>query len=260
MKAKLLVINEIGAINRVLRLVSLLSDYPHLNAKQAADLLGWPVSSTHRLLRKLADLEFAQQTDKGNFSAGMELYRIVGRLSGKMPFAEIAEPLLAALTAQFNETSMLTILERRQLRMYTALAASPQDPMRYVVELNRRAPLVWGAAGRALLAHLGQDEIETAITTCDTPNIRGEVLDEAEIRGALEETVRKGFAMTRSHRTLNSIGVAVPFFGSQGDVIGSVGFQIPSFRFRDEQTDGLVKALTQTASIIAQQIGAKPSF
>lgn len=250
--------NEIGAISRVLRLVSLLSDYPHLNAKQAAEALGWPVSSTHRLLRKLADLEFAQQTDKGNFAAGMELYRIVGRLSGKMPFAEIAEPLLAALTAQANETSMLTILERRQLRMYTALAASPQDPMRYVIELNRRAPLVWGAAGRALLAHLDAEEIARAIATCDTPNILGEKLDEAELRGALDETVRKGFAMTRSHRTLNSIGIAVPFFGPQGDVIGSIAFQIPSFRFRDEQTGEFVTALTQTASVIAQQIGARP--
>ncbi|MCS0494487.1 IclR family transcriptional regulator [Ancylobacter mangrovi] len=251
--------NEIGAINRVLRLVSLLSDYPHLNAKQAANLLGWPVSSTHRLLRKLAEHEFAEQTD-GNFSPGMELYRIVGRLSGKMPFAEIAEPLLDALTRQFNETSMLTILERRQLRMYTAQAASPQDPMRYIVELNRRDPLVWGASGRALLAHLSPEEIDTAIATCTTTNIRGEVLDPAEVRAALEATLKEGFALSRSHRTLNSIGIAVPFFGPQGDVIGSVGFQIPGFRFREEQLAGLVEGLTQTALIISQQIGAKPNF
>jgi len=251
--------NEIGAINRVLRLVSLLSDYPHLNAKQAATLLGWPVSSTHRLLRKLAELEFAHQTE-GTFSPGMELYRIVGRLSGNMPFAEIAEPLLSALTRQFNETSMLTILERRQLRMYTAQAASPQDPMRYIVELNRRDPLVWGASGRAMLAHLRPEEIEAAIETCTTPNIRGEQLDATELRAALEKTVREGFAMSRSHRTLNSIGLAVPLFGPQGDIIGSVGFQIPAFRFRDEQTASLVDGLTQTASIIAQQIGAKPGF
>jgi DNA-binding IclR family transcriptional regulator len=250
--------NEIGAINRVLKLVSLLSDHPHLTAKQAATLLDWPVSTTHRLLRKLAELEFAQQTDKGSFAPGMELFRIVGRLSGKMPFVEIADPLLNALTRQFNETSLLTILERRQLRMYIALAASPQDPMRYIIELNRRDPLVWGASGHALLAYLRPDEIDTAIATCTTPNVRGEPLDEKLLRKELEDTVRKGFATTRSHRTLNSVGLAVPFFGPQGDVIGSVGFQIPGFRFRDEQTESMVAALTHTATIISQQIGAQP--
>jgi DNA-binding IclR family transcriptional regulator len=252
--------NEIGAINRVLKLVSLLSDYPHLTAKQAATLLGWPVSSTHRMLRKLAELEFALQTEKGSFAAGMELYRIVGRLSSKMPFAAIAEPLLAALTKQFNETSMLTILERRQLRMYTALAASPQDPMRYIVELNRRDPLVWGASGRALLAHLRPEEIDAAVSGSTARNIRGEALDENEIRGALEAIVRDGYSLSRSHRTLNSIGMAVPFFGPHGEVVGSVGFQIPAFRFHDGQIETLVTALKQTATIISQQIGAKPEY
>lgn len=250
--------NEIGAINRVLKLVSLLSDHSQLTAKQAATLLDWPVSTTHRLLRKLAELEFAQQTEKGGFTAGMELFRIVGRLSGKMPFVEIAEPLLNALTRQFNETSMLTILERRQLRMYIALAASPQDPMRYIIELNRRDPLVWGASGHALLAYLRPEEIDAAIATCTTPNVRGEMLDEARLRKELEEAARKGYALTHSHRTLNSVGLAVPCFGPNGDVIGSVAFQVPNFRFREEQTEGMVAALTQTATIISQQIGAQP--
>lgn len=249
--------NDIGAINRVLRLVSLLSDYPHLSAKQAATILGWPVSTTHRLLRKLAESEFAHQTQKGSFTAGMELYRIVGRLSGKMPFAEVAQPLLNALTQQFNETTLLSILERQQLQMYIALAASPPDPMRYIIELNRRDPLMWGAAGRSMLAHLRPAEIDTVIATCTTPNIRNEPLDEAELRSALAQVAKDGYAHTRSHRTLNSVGVAVPFFGPQGEVVGSIAFQIPAFRFQDEQVAPMVTALKQTAMILSQQMGAR---
>ena len=249
--------SDTGAIHRVLKLVSLLSDHPHLTAKQAAPMLGWPVSTTHRLLRKLADFEFAAHTQKGTFGPGMELFRIAGRLGGKVPFVRIAEPLLAALSARFNETSLLTILERRQLRMYFAASASPADPMRYIIELNKTAPLVWGASGRSLLAFLTDAEIQQAIDGCTTPNIRGDQLDPAELRAHLARIAADGYAVTRSHRTMNSVGVAVPFSNTEGEVVGCLGFQIPGFRLSEESIPDLVAALRDAASVISQQIGAR---
>jgi DNA-binding IclR family transcriptional regulator len=247
---------EPGAINRVLTLISLISDHPELTAKQAAALLGWPVSTTHRLLRKLAEAEFAAQSERG-FAAGMELYRIAGRLGPKVPFLRIAEPLLQALSARFNETSLLTILERRQLQMYIALSAAPADPMRYIIELNKTAPLLWGASGRALLAFLREDEIERAIESSDTRNVRGEALDPAELRAQLATIAADGYAVTHAHRTLNSVGIAVPFFDAGGEVVGCVAFQVPSFRFTDEALPELVGALKDAAAVISQQVGAQ---
>jgi DNA-binding IclR family transcriptional regulator len=252
--------SDAGAIHRVLKPVSLLSDQPRLTAKQAAALLGWPVSTTHRLLRKLADFEFADQAHKGTFGPGMELFRAAGRLGGKVPFVRIAEPLLAALSARFNETSLLTILERRQLRMYVAASASPADPMRYIVEINKTAPLVWGASGRTLLAFLTNAEIQQAIEDCTIPNIRGGHLDPGELRSHLAGIAADGYAITRSHRTLNSVGIAVPFANTEGEVVGSLAFRIPGFRFSEESIPDLVGALRDAASVISQQIGARTDY
>lgn len=248
---------DTSAINRVLRLVSLLSDHPHLTSKQAAALLGWPVSTTHRLLRKLLESEFASQTNKGNFAAGMELYRIAGRLGNKVPFVRIAEPLLISLSERFKETSILTILERRQQQMYIAASAAPADPMRYIIELNKTSPIIWGAAGRSLLAFMDEKEIQQAIDTCETPNIRGEALNPVELCAHLRQIVQDGYAITHSHRTLNSVGIAVPFFDPTGAVVGSVAFQIPEFRFSEALLPELVGALKDTAIVISQQIGAR---
>lgn len=246
-----------GAINRVLRLVSLLSDHPHLTSKQAAALLGWPVSTTHRLLRKLLESEFASQTNKGNFAAGMELYRIAGRLGHKVPFVRIAEPLLVGLSDKFRETSMLTILERRQQRMYIAASAAPADPMRYIIELNKTSPLIWGAAGRSLLAFMDDEEVQKAIDSCETPDVRGKALDAGQLRTHLRQIAQDGYAVTHSHRTLNSVGVAVPFFDGSGAAVGSIVFQIPEFRFSEAALPELVAALKDTATVISQQIGAR---
>jgi DNA-binding IclR family transcriptional regulator len=249
--------SDIGAINRVLKLVSLLADHPNVSAKDAAVLLGWPVSTTHRLLRRLVEQEFASQTRKGSFAPGAELFRIAGRLGGQEPYQRIAQPVLDALSARFRETSLITVLERRQLQMYIAMSAAPPDPMRYLIELNRASPLVWGASGRALLAFLTTNEIEQAIAACTVPNVMGEALDPGKLRAHLAQIATEGYSLTRSHRTLNSIGIAVPFFNAVGEPAGALGLQIPAFRFSEDALPDMVAALKEGAAVISQQIGAR---
>jgi DNA-binding IclR family transcriptional regulator len=249
--------NEIGAIARVLRLVSLLSDNPNLSAKDAATALGWPVSTTHRLLRRLVEAEFAGQTRKGGFTPGPELFRIAGRLGGQEPYLRIAQPLLTALADRFRETALLTVLERRALQMYVAMSAAPPDPMRYFIELNRAAPLVWGALGRALLACLTSEEIDRAISQPNPPDVKGRLLHEGELRDHLASIRSEGYAMTSSHRTLDSTGIAVPFFSFAGDPLGSIGFQVPAFRYSDDRLAEMVAALKEAAAVISQQIRAR---
>lgn len=247
---------DTGVINRVFRLLSMLSDHPRLTVKQASLELDLPISTTHRLLRKLADHEYAATSSSGGFTAGMELFRIAARLSSRMPLVGIAEPLLAELTRRFEETSMLAVLERQQLNSFFAASAAPADPMRYLIELNRTFPLVWGASARSQLAFLTEEEIERAIAISATPDVHGRPLDPPEVRAHLAQIREEGFALTREHRTLNSVGIAVPFFNSAGQVMGCMAFQLPSFRLSPVAQPGLVAALKDAAKVMSKEIGA----
>ncbi|WIY52728.1 IclR family transcriptional regulator [Devosia sp. YIM 151766] len=249
--------SDIGAIARVLRLVSLLADQPNVSAKDAAEILGWPLSTTHRLLRRLIEAEYASQTRKGAFAPGPELFRLAGRLGGQQPAVRIVQPLLDSLADRFRETALVTILQRRNLQMYVAASAAPPDPMRYFIELNRTAALVWGALGRAMLAQLSAEEIERAILGPNVPDARGNPLDPDELRKHLAEIRENKFAITYSHRTMTSVGVAVPFLDHSGEPTGSIGFQIPEFRYSEEQASDMVAALKEAAAVISQQIGAR---
>ncbi|WP_306222875.1 IclR family transcriptional regulator [Bosea beijingensis] len=248
---------DIGAISRVLRLISLLSDHPNLSAKEAAANLGWPFSTTHRLLRRLLEAEFAAQTRKGAFTPGPELFRIAGRLGGQEPLLRIAQPLLETLAQRFGETALLTVLERRALQMYIATSAAPPDPMRYFIELNRASPLVWGALGRVLLANLSDEEIERAVACPNPPDVKGAPLDPDGLWSHIAEIRSSGFATTHSHRTLNSIGIAVPFFNFSQEPVGSIGFQVPAFRYSEGHLPEIVAALKEAAAVISQQARAR---
>ena len=115
---------------------------------------------------------------------------------------------------------------------------------------------MWGASGRTLLAHLRPEEIAQVIAICDEKDAHGRTLDEAELHASLEAIRANGYANTFSHRVLHSVGVAVPFLDVHGEVVGTISFQIPEFRFDADRVPELVNALRHTAAVISQRIGA----
>lgn len=250
---------DTGAISRVLRLLSLLGDRAPLSTRDAATGLGLPPSTAHRLLRRLAEGEFATQTEPGAFIPGPELFRISGRLAGQDPYPRIAQPLLEALASRFDETALLAVLERRALRMYVARSAAPPDPMRYVIELNRSVPLVWGALARAMLAFLSADEIAAAIAGCDMPNASGAPLDPDEVQADLAAIRRDLVCVTHAHRTRHSVGIAAPVFDARGAPICSIGLQIPDFRHDPARMPIIATALREAAAVLAQRLGGAAS-
>jgi DNA-binding IclR family transcriptional regulator len=246
---------EPGTIKRVLLLMQALVDHPNETAQALAQRLNLPRSTVHRLLATLRADEYAASEGGGTFGPGLELYRIAARLSEQMPYRKLAEPHLQALSEQWQETSLLTLLERRQLKMFHAASASPADPMRYNIRLNALEPLVWGATARVLLAYLSEDEIERAIARGDSSPVQGLRPDAGEIKAFLEQIRRDGYAITHSHRTPTTIGVAAPFFDAAGAVVGSLGFLVPEFRWDRANVEGIVRALRERAAALSRQLG-----
>jgi DNA-binding IclR family transcriptional regulator len=246
---------ETGTVRRVLLLLSRLADHPGDSAQSLAARLNLPRSTVHRLLAMLRASGFADSEAGSSFGPGPELFRIAGRLGARMPYRKLAEPYLQALSAEFRETSILALLLREQLKMYYAAKGSPPDPMRYNIELGALEPLVWGATARVLLAHLREDEIATAIARREPSPARQLTSDEAEVRKSLKRIRRDGYGITHAHRTLNTVGIAAPFFDGEGNVVGSLGFLIPEFRWASAPQDTVVQALVQAASRMSRQLG-----
>ena len=246
---------DTGTVHRVARLLSELVDRPGASVANLAARLELPRSTTHRLLALLRDEGFADNGGDGGFTVGAELLRIASRLSSDFPFQRIADPILRDLSDRFHETALLTLLARRQLRMFYGAAAAPADPMRYDIELDRLESLAWGATGRSLLAWLSDAEVSAVIARGDRAPGTGQRIVASELRSALQAIREQGHALTRAHRTANTYGIAAPFFGADGSVIGNVALLIPAFRFRPEDVPTLADALRGAAAAMSERLG-----
>ena len=236
-------------------LLSTLADHPGEPVNATAARLRLPRSTTHRLLAMLRADDFALQEPDGSFSPGPEFYRVAGRVGARIPYAKLAQPLLQRISEQFEETSIMAVLVRKQLRMFYAATASPPDPMRYNLELNRPEPLVWGATARVLLAHLSEPEIDAALDRAE-PSPQGEPPPPRnELLAELAGIRRAGHAVTLSHRTRNAVGIAVPFFGAEGEVVGDFGFLVPDSRFTKRRLQPMLEALREAAGAMSRQLG-----
>jgi IclR family transcriptional regulator, KDG regulon repressor len=248
---------ETGTVRRVLMLLSNLADHPGVSAQNLAARVNLPRSSVHRLLTMLRASGFADTEPDGGFGPGSELFRIAGRVGARMPYRKLAQPYLQALSAQFNETSILALLARAQLKMFYAEKGSPSDPMRYNIELGALEPLVWGATARVLLAYLSDQEVAAAIKRRQLSPARQLELSKTELLQSLARIRRDGYGITHAHRTLNTVGIAAPFFDGEGQVVGSFGFLIPEFRWAASPRDAVIRALVAAAAGMSRQLGGQ---
>lgn len=248
-------LKETSTVRRVLLLLRCVADHPGETAQSLAQRLNLPRSSVHRLLATLRDTDFVTHEAGSTFQPGLEMYRIAGKLGARMPYIKLAEPYLKALSEKFHESSILTLLERRHLKMFHAASGSPADPMRYDIQLNSLEPLVWGATARVILAHLTQEEVDRAIAGNERSPVGGLAPDAQKIRAALAAIRADGYGVTHSHRTPNTVGVAAPFFDGDGQVVGSLGFLIPEFRWKAPEPNEITGALRQAAGGLSRQLG-----
>lgn len=183
------------------------------------------MSRTGLLVRDDTD----QSYDLGPLAVSLGLAAMAGH-----DLAGAAAATMQRLVAETGETSTLS-LKVGDERVYEAQVEPDQD-VRMSVGIGERYPIYLGSSGRAILAFLGESEIDAYLkrtrikaVTPQTKTARSELLTE------LGATRARGYAMSFGERDAWAAGVAAPVRGLGGAVIGAISICGPSFRI-DEAT------------------------
>jgi DNA-binding IclR family transcriptional regulator len=247
--------NDNGTVNRVLRILSCFGEKDAWGLNELARALALPRASAHRLLNLCKPLNYVAQNDAGHYVAGVELLRIAGKLAADMPIQRLAQPIIESIRDSTDETTLLALLVRSELKMFFSLSASPSHPMRYAVEKNRLQPLSWGAPARVMLAHLRDEEVDEVIARAEPSPLDGRPLDAADLRKSLRKIRREGGLVTFGQRSPDSWGVAAPFFGADGEVMGSINITVPSFRYASHSAEALLALVRAGTWALTKQLG-----
>lgn len=179
-------------------------------AAEVADDLGWPRSSTFKLLGTLAARGYLYEPrGRGGHYPSPRWLELAEQVARADPLPPAIERLVQDVAAETGETVAISAPAGIHA-MFVAVRESRQ-PVRYFAQVGERVPIHASSAGRALLAQMPAEErqalyrkIDFAAYSATTP------MSPERIEADLAEAAERGWHQSNAEYTPDLAGVALP--------------------------------------------------
>lgn len=231
------------------------ADQEGIGVREVSRRTGIDKSAVSRLFKQLEDVYVVQQSgSSGRFHVGPRLSALAAMVRDSRSMWRVAEPLLRQLVRQFDETCYLIMREGQQVRF--AERVECRQTIRYVIEQDETSPLHAGAAGRAILAGMSDEEVEEYLRTAElVPITDRTITDPVRIRSTSRQDRKNGYAHSVGERVVEGVGVASPFFRADGCCIGALLWTCPSGRFSGDVLPDVIAAVTDACGDLSARLG-----
>lgn len=153
---------------------------------ELASAMGWPKSSTSRLLKSMLQLELLERDPVSRrYRAGIIMLELSRRYRSGEPLIEAADQELQELTRRTGYSTGISMLEGTYVVVLRSRAGT--HPLRVVTAPGTRAPAWANSTGRCLLARLADEEVARRFTPfpeTTSPNAPG------NLRELMERIIR----------------------------------------------------------------------
>ncbi len=208
-------------------------EQPELGISEISRTLGLQKSTVYNILstfQKCGYLTKNPQTSK--YALGLKVLHLAYIVSSHHGLRDLFLPSLSRIARETKEVCYFGILDEREVLYIEAASPSLQQQTRNI--LGERAPLYCTGLGKAMLAHLPPEEIDLILSSPMRAFTGFTITDPAALRQQLEEVRANGYAVDNMEHEFGIRCVAVPVFGSSGQVMAAVSVSGPSPRFDPE--------------------------
>ena len=239
----------------VYRAISILetfkADHAVLTLAEICEAVQLTPPTAHRLLRALRSHDLISFDERARtYSLGTGVMRLASVLLNRDDVLSIVGPRLHRLRDFTGETVALhwRVDDHRVCLMENVSS----HQIRMASGLGNAYPLVAGAAGKAILAYLPEDDVER---TMETERRNGRTFSAAVLKADLQEIRGRGYARSVGETVPSAAAVAAPILNSAGRAIGSLNVTGPADRLDDALVTKTVPLLLSTAHEVMEQLG-----
>jgi DNA-binding IclR family transcriptional regulator len=219
-----------------------------LTAPELAERCGLNRSTAWRILATLEEEGLVDRDPATNrYSIGYSLTRLASAAGDSLP--RRARPHLEELSHRTGETVSLAVPRRLQL-VYVEQVQAPH--VMAADWLGRAVPLHATSTGKALLAFLPPEELDTAFTQSLPQFTDRTITDPAELRAELDRVRRRGYAVSRGELETALWGASAPVLDRRNRPLAVASVWGAEGRLRTRsRLDELGRAVASTANAIA---------
>jgi DNA-binding IclR family transcriptional regulator len=235
----------VQSVQRAAALLDAIAGSPEpRTAPELADLCGLNRSTAWRILATLEE-EGLVDREAGRYSIGHAVARLAAAATEALP--RVARPHLEELSNRTGETVSLAVPRRLRLVYVDQVQASHVMAANW---LGRAVPLHATSTGKALLAFLPPEELDTTLTQSLPQFTDRTITDPAELRAELDRTRRRGYAVSRGELETALWGASAPVLDRRQRAIAVVSVWGAEARLKG-RLDDLGRAAAATAGAVA---------
>ncbi len=215
-----------------------------------------PKSSLHALLDVLTVRGYVElRTDSRTFSLGLRVWETGQAYQRHHNVLREAKTTLEAIVARVNETAQLAKLVGSE-NVYLAKVDSTH-PLRLQSEVGGRLSAHATGVGKALLAHLSDDEVIRRFGEGDLQAYTGNTITSTD--GLLDELAvirNRGFAIDNEEYTPGVFCIAVPVFDTNG-ASTAVSVSVPTMRVTSAGLAKIIAVVSDASLRLSGRCGVR---
>ncbi|HWB69759.1 MAG TPA: IclR family transcriptional regulator, partial [Solirubrobacterales bacterium] len=202
-------------------------------------------STTHRLLRALADEELVSLGPGGVARLGGGLARLGA--ASREALSDRVRPVLAELRRELDETVDLSVLDGASARFIDQITAPRR--LRATSAVGESFPLHCTANGKALLAAMPEESARALLPKRLERFTAQTIVSREELIAALARVRQEGVAFDREEHTEGICAVGATVLGPSG-ALAAISVPVPSQRFagREDELARMVVGAADRAS------------
>lgn len=222
-----------------------------------ASELGLSKAATHAILQTYLARGFISAIGEGptkRYGLGMSLARLGDMAIANIALADMAMPILRALTREVRLTSRVAILDEGRAIVIGRVDAP--GAMHFDAVLGRRELPHSSAAGKSMLAALPRAQALAILTQTGLPRLTPHTVTSlAAIESDLDRIVTRGYALDNEEDTEGVVSIGTCVFDRTGNAVGALSVTGLNPGSSTDQQDQLAMTLIRYADQLSRHMG-----
>lgn len=241
----------IQSLLKALHILSLFTrEKPELRLKEICELLNFPPSTAHRLLRTLEEEDLiTQNPDNGKYRLGAAVFIIGTNVIRINKLVEVSLPYIARLSTKYNATTHVAIEQNGHV-----LCLEKIEPMTNIVKTpprGSRHELHLTSVGKSLLAFSPPKKQAELIKTIEYQRLMPHsIMNADDLMKELKLTKQRGYAVDALESAENLYCFGAPILDDDGYAIGAISVSLSASRFPDSASN-IIRDVKGSASAIS---------